>query len=127
MKIGTSGSRTKPTQEQVKWFLWRIQELNATELHHGDCVGWDEIADYLASKLGIKRIAHPPTDPKYRAFCKSDEIRPEFPYLTRNHHIIDETEILLACPNAPETLRSGTWATVRYARKMNKLVEYKIA
>jgi len=43
--------------------------------------------------------------------------------LERNRAIVDETDILLAAPlESEEQLRSGTWATVRYARKQHKTV-----
>ena len=56
-----------------------------------------------------------------RAFCKGDETRKQKDYLDRNHDIVDETELLIACPKEPEEItRSGTWATIRYARKKKK-------
>ena len=40
-----------------------------------------------------------------------------FPPLVRNHHIVDAVQMLLAAPHTDiEELRSGTWATIRYAR-----------
>jgi predicted Rossmann fold nucleotide-binding protein DprA/Smf involved in DNA uptake len=33
---------------------------------------------------------------------------------------VNETGVLVAMPDGPEELRSGTWATVRYARKQGK-------
>jgi hypothetical protein len=40
---------------------------------------------------------------------------------SRNHDIVDETELLIACPGElAEAVRSGTWATVRYARKLGR-------
>jgi hypothetical protein len=61
---------------------------------------------------------HPPTDDRKRAFCTGNgaDWEPK-PYLERNHDIVDETTILIACPNGEERMRSGTWATVRYARQ----------
>ena len=44
-------------------------------------------------------------------------------YLERNRDIVDACDILIACPRTlKEELRSGTWATVRYARKVGKPV-----
>lgn len=53
----------------------------------------------------------------------SDDIRDPLPPLERNHRIVDACDVLIACPkDAQEQLRSGTWATVRYARKQGKRV-----
>ena len=48
------------------------------------------------------------------------------PYLDRNRDIVDACEVLLATPDGPERLRSGTWSTVRYARKIGKPVEVRL-
>ncbi len=42
------------------------------------------------------------------------------PPLVRNHKIVDGCDFLIAAPHGPEILRSGTWATIRYARKTSK-------
>jgi predicted Rossmann fold nucleotide-binding protein DprA/Smf involved in DNA uptake len=43
--------------------------------------------------------------------------------LDRNRDIVDAAAVLIAAPKEmTETLRSGTWATVRYARKQGKQV-----
>ena len=34
----------------------------------------------------------------------------------------DETDMLVACPKGPEEVRSGTWSTVRFARKRGKRI-----
>jgi hypothetical protein len=47
---------------------------------------------------------------------------PEAPFLKRNKNIVDYTDLLVACPNGfEEVIRSGTWATWRYAVKQEKL------
>jgi hypothetical protein len=75
---------------------------------------------------GIRIVIHPPTDPKKRAFCKgAAEIREPKPYLDRNHDIVDEgSGLLIAAPfQEEEILRSGTWATVRYAWKIGRALD----
>lgn len=65
-------------------------------------------------------VIHPPGDPKLRAFCEGAyRVMPPQPYLQRNHAIVDASEILFALPLEAERelQRSGTWATIRYARK----------
>jgi hypothetical protein len=70
----------------------------------------------------IQLSIHPPSYQGYRAFCKTrkgDEIRDPKDFIDRNQ----ETDILVAFPNSEkETVRSGTWATVRYARKKKKTI-----
>lgn len=45
-------------------------------------------------------------------------IHEPLPPLERNHEIVNHCTDLLACPGEmTEQLRSGTWATIRYARK----------
>jgi hypothetical protein len=86
--------------------------------HHGDCVGADAEAHVIATVLGFETVVHPPKNEKLRAFCKGDLILEPRDYLARNHQIIDATDLLFAVPDGPETKRSGTWSTIRYARKV---------
>jgi len=45
------------------------------------------------------------------------------PYLERNRAIVDAGDIVLAAPQTlEEQQRSGTWATVRYGRRLGRLV-----
>jgi hypothetical protein len=45
------------------------------------------------------------------------------PYRVRNRDIVRDTETLIATPSEPvELLRSGTWSTVRFARKLGRAV-----
>jgi len=47
------------------------------------------------------------------------------PYLARNQDIVDETEVLIAVPaQKKEIVRSGTWATIRRARKAGRLIYF---
>ena len=92
---------------------------------HGDAIGADAIGHNIAVELGYHIIIYPPTNPHYRAFCQSDNIEPTADYIKRNHNFVDRSTLLLAVPNGnKEMLRSGTWATVRYARK--KGIEIRI-
>lgn len=112
--------------------------------HHGDCVGADAEAHLLALETGWDVVVHPPEDPKERAWCASsdeselanavhegmgygDELAvvelPPRPYLDRNTDIVVESAMLVACPKeVEEQLRSGTWATVRAAERLGRLV-----
>ena len=92
--------------------------------HHGDCIGADAQAHDIAVAEGYIPIIHPPIDDKKRAFCEAlrpQNIRNPKPYLERNHDIVDDCSLLIATPGeVTEQLRSGTWATIRYARKIGR-------
>lgn len=90
-------------------------------LHHGDCVNWDARAHSIAKEIGFEVHIHPPKNESKRAFCRGClYIDEPVDYLKRNHNIVDSCTHLFACPHDEEIMRSGTWATVRYARKQNK-------
>jgi hypothetical protein len=120
--VGFTGTSQGCTLDQLKFArIWLEEFIGLTdksEFHHGDCVGADEQVARIAHSLGFSIVLHPPTNPKARAFTQAPFSRKPKPYLERNHDIVDECNILLACPKGfEEELRSGTWATVRYARK----------
>lgn len=97
--------------------------VSAICFNHGDCIGVDkQFHDLVRSfKPEGKIIGHPPDNSFKRAFCKFDAERESKPYLVRNKNIVDESTLLLVIPKEmAEQLRSGTWATYRYAKKQNK-------
>ena len=124
LAIGFTGSRTALIIPQNIWVTKRLKELyeSDVEFHHGDCIGKDESVHRLAKNLGYKIVIHPPKNNVLRAYCKGDEWRDPLPYIERNHEIVDETTVLLAIPDVPEVMRSGTWATIRYARKLKRKI-----
>ncbi|MBI2405091.1 hypothetical protein HYV22_02835 [Candidatus Gottesmanbacteria bacterium] len=123
MRIGITGTAKGATQAQ-KEFLEEFFQLNPPEeLHHGDCIGVDAEAHDICRRVSpsTKIIVHPPLDPKARAFKQGDIVLPEKYYLDRNHDIVDQVDFMIACPKtSKEELRSGTWATVRYARRAKR-------
>lgn len=123
MKVGFTGTQIGMNARQQAELTEQLTLLRATEFHHGDCVGADEEAHHLvrARFPSIKIICHPPTNPLKRAGCTSDGYREPKEYLDRNRDIVDETDYLIAAPaTRTEKRRSGTWYTVRYARKLNR-------
>jgi hypothetical protein len=126
MKIGFTGTQQGMSDRQKRQLAALLTSLKGTEFHHGDCIGADEEADGIAAQLGLRIVIHPPDNMSKRAFRTRWPNRVErepLPYLERNHHIVDETEVLIAGPKSEqEELRSGTWATVRYARKLGRTI-----
>lgn len=120
MKLGVTGTQQGMTPEQLYYAKTAIDVLNPAEIHHGDCIGADKEIHQIAIEKGIPTVVHPPTNPKKRAFCKGTVNLPPKDYLDRNHDIVDDCDFILAFPKeSEEQMRSGTWATVRYARKSN--------
>ena len=131
MKIGFTGTQKGMTPEQRRTFEGFVDPNEGTdfmaefkpEFHSGDCVGADEQARDICEYHGYRLIGHPPDNPSKRAFGAFHEIREPLPYLDRNKAIVNETDYLIACPGEmQEKLRSGTWSTVRYARKQGRKV-----
>jgi hypothetical protein len=125
MDPGFTGTQTGVTSAQLDSLAVQLRVLNALEtinqFHHGDCVGADETAHHLAQSLSWDIVIHPPLNASKRAFCKGAVATwQRKPYLDRNHDIVDCCDILIACPSGTEHRRSGTWSTVRYARKERK-------
>jgi hypothetical protein len=69
-----------------------------------------------------KVVLHPPISKAYRAYCKADLEVKALPYLDRNKDIVKQSEIVIATPAGKEKLRSGTWSTIRYARRLKKQI-----
>lgn len=103
--------------------LRAVLPVNEGEIHHGDCIGADAEAHDIARFHGMRCVGHPPSNPIKRARKFVDEWRGEKSYLDRNKDIVRETDWLVATPGEfTEQLRSGTWSTVRYARRIGKRV-----
>ena len=123
MKIGFTGTQTGMTSFQKRTFKLILESLDVTEFHHGDCIGADAEAHDLAEMLGFKTVSHPPIKENKRAFKMADVLLEAKDYLIRNHDIVDACTVMIATPKEKlEVMRSGTWATVRYSRKKNRLL-----
>ena len=119
MKVGFTGTQKGMTARQRVAVAILMVTLCAEEGHHVDCVGADEEFHNIITMLkNIKRIIHPPIRATARAYCEGDFSHEKNGYLERNKTIVDSTELLIgASLSSSETLRSGTWSTIRYARK----------
>lgn len=124
MKVGFTGTQYGTTSIQRTVVRQLLISLEATEFHHGDCIGADEQAHQIALDLGIAVHLHPPNSYSKRAFVEGcTRERKPAPYLVRNHVIVKATQVLIATPKeSREVLRSGTWATIRYAKKLNRKI-----
>ena len=123
MKIGFTGTHRGMSQHQKEQFVLMMQELDPTEFHHGDCIGADAEAHDIVREFfpAVYIVVYPPNSRYRQAFKEGDEHRKPAPYLKRDKNIVDNVDFLFATPfRNEEVLRSGTWATIRYARKIDR-------
>lgn len=132
--IGVTGTRSGATDAQLEELRDLITHYAAqdalagrhiTRLHHGDCYGVDEQAHRIALEEGLFVEVHPPAETRYRAYTVGWAVMyKEQEYMVRNRAIVEACDVLIAVPvRAQEmSLRSGTWATVRMARRAGKPV-----
>lgn len=124
MKIGFTGTRNGMTQKQCDAFQMLIMHIRPKEFHHGDCVGSDAGAHLDVRKCSpfTQVHIHPPNSTAMLAGCRGHVRYEPRGYLERNQDIVNACNFLIATPEGRETQRSGTWATIRYARKIGKPV-----
>lgn len=128
-RFGFTGTQDDLTPEQLGslrgvFGLAALTE-NVTEFHHGDCVGADAAAHDVAVTCGWPTHGHPTNIEGKRAFKRCDVTYPALDPLVRNQVIVDSIDQLVACPGEMhEVQRSGTWATVRRARKAGIPIVY---
>jgi len=134
--IGFTGTQTGMTLSQkafVKAYFNSVINRLLTQYPsyqilavHGDCVGADKDFDDIARQLNVPRHIFPCNIEAKRAHCErlgAIQVHAPIAPLDRNHLIVDYSTAMLATPKTNrEELRSGTWATVRYAKKQNKLL-----
>lgn len=122
MKIAiTATSKARLTEYQLDAARELIEAED--EVHIGDCVNGDAQVHAVCVEVGARTVGHPPITEAKRAFCEYNDEHPPRQYIERNHDMVDECELLLAFPKSHiEEVRSGTWATVRYARQIGREV-----
>lgn len=122
--VGVTGTRGNVTEFQSEWLDAWLTTNKANVLHHGDCVGADALAARMFYRYNTFVIAHPGLVKKeYRAFSLvNDLVLPATSTFRRNDLIVRISDLLLAFPQGKEEdfIRSGTWQTIRFARKYNK-------
>lgn len=129
MKVGFTGTRkgmTNPQMIAVHMLLGELKEAGADEVHHGMCIGADDDFDFLASAMQYRRVGHPGLNKKgevsQRGKSRCETLEEAKFFLDRNKDIVDEVDVVIATPGEAEEqmMGSGTWATIRYARKSGK-------
>lgn len=133
MIVGFTGTREGMNERQLDQLALMLMALHtgradaANDFHFGGQFGADLEARKIAKPLGFGIDWHPCPGVAMDTLVDKhgydlDELLAErwhgcFPPLVRNHHIVDAATVLVAAPRTDaEELRSGTWATIRYAR-----------
>jgi hypothetical protein len=123
MKIGFTGTRHGMSQHQKEQFVLKMMELGCTEFHHGDCEGADAEAHDIVREFfpDVRIEVYPPKSDYMRAFRRGDFCHPTEDYIARDRNIVNRTEYLIGAPlHDVEELRSGTWTTIRHARRTQR-------
>jgi predicted Rossmann fold nucleotide-binding protein DprA/Smf involved in DNA uptake len=132
MNIGFTGTRRGMTAKQVSSVTDLINQLKPDKVIHGACYGADyDFHDICIKARGGYTVSRPPLIELYPsdientvADCRGFDIsNPQLPPLERNKRIVNASDRLIATPREfEEVLRSGTWSTIRYAKKVGKIV-----
>lgn len=128
--VGFTGTRAPLACEQRVALAELLAQIDgvgddAIAFRHGCCVGADGAAVALVRRARNWRVvAHPPSNPylmdRAALDMSHERLHPE-DYLVRNRAIVAACTLLVACPKGPEEYHgSGTWATVREARRKQK-------
>lgn len=127
LSIGFTGTRRGMSEGQKERLIKYLDQLNPRYFHHGGAKGADKEAYEIARNVipGIVLICWPCNLKDQQDFDPAEQnvIHAEQAPLERNRDIVHASDILLAAPGEDqEQLRSGTWSTVRYAKKLRKNV-----
>ena len=126
MIVGFTGSQHGMNDHQYRALGQLFRWLPITLFRHGDCVGSDYEAHQLLRIVdsSVKIHIHPSDITQKRAFVQGDRVYRPLEPLSRNRYIAGclaefPVDLLIATPYEDhEIVRSGTWSTVRYARKI---------
>jgi hypothetical protein len=126
IRVAFSGTRRGMSRAQLRTVedvltRWLAEVSVGGEFRHGDCVGADDQADQISRRLGYVVHSYPPVDERGRARVHlrgPTIVHPAEPFHVRDRRLVDASSRLLACPlSDAEVLRSGTWTTIRHARR----------
>jgi hypothetical protein len=125
--LGFTGTQRGCVESQLDALHDVLEHFAPRVLHHGDCIGGDAQAHAKARELGIAVALHPPDDGRKRAWCTmlvGETTHTPRHFLDRNADIVFAAPVLVACPaeETGEVLRSGTWSTVRAARRRGRYI-----
>lgn len=125
MRVGFTGPRY-PSEHIGDRISAALKSLNKyeDELIVGGCTGVDELVARFGTSLGFRvHVVLPANrsriDAQWMFYCTSHEEMPQgTTYMQRNDRLVELSDQYIGFPDTPEEeLYSGTWATIRRARK----------
>lgn len=123
LHIGITGTRNGFNERQLEEFHDFIKgafEPGAV-FHHGDCIGVDVEAAWVAREVGYYIVGHPPIKKELRGYFDDDETREPKNYFARNRDIVDASFAMAVVPwQMAHASSGGTWYTHDYADKNKK-------
>jgi len=128
--LGFTGTRKGMTPEQKKTVGIFLRSNTVTKHFNGACEGADRDMYFLVLSNSNANIVFYPGDKEQYVWAliqqsEVDDVAvvPRRPYMVRNELIVTQSDCLVATPYEDhEVKRSGTWATVRIARRQGKPV-----
>lgn len=131
MIITFTGTRQGMTVKQMNQVKNLLIQHQPSKVLHGDCYGADTefhgiVVNHRAF-LGIRRsepvIEIHPSNLNSRANNDGDSILPPDDPIRRDRRMVDLCDRVIGTPKSiNEELRSGTWTTIRYAKRIGKIV-----
>jgi len=131
MRIGFTGTRKGMSALQYKTVMSLVMDFRPEWAGHGDCIGSD--TDFHKICVFLRGSTTNPGPPRLHLFPANslqrannepwDVIEPPKDPLLRNRDIAKWCNKLIATPKEEDgIIRSGTWATVRYAIQFGKVI-----
>jgi len=124
-----TGTRTGVTPEQHKALSDLVLSVlyDIDEIRHGGAAGADTQFHSICIHHGVEERVHVYPSNLWGAKAALSRLdgtlwtaHPAADPISRNHLIVALSDHLIAAPAGPEITRSGTWSTVRYARKVKR-------
>lgn len=130
-EIGFTGTQLGMSSVQRETVRYWLAKLGGVNFRYGMCVGADDEAAEAARALGYHLIGYPGPDLGRRGAVVPDELCHDIvrsernPFLARDARIAFDSGIVIAAPaQFHEVRRSGTWTTIRRARKYGRELIY---
>lgn len=128
MIVGFTGTRMGMKSAQALAVSHLCSSWLIHDAHHGLCRGADDEFHWIIRDLAIGPSVvihgHPPIDrrnvARVHTWANCNVMYPDKLFGVRDKDIVMAADRMIATPYCPEIVRSGTWMTIRMARKQSK-------